>query len=285
MKMVFLGTSAGEQYPGFWCHCENCEKARRLGGKNRRKNSCVWIAADTMIDFPAETFMQAERYGIEPARARYVLFTHSHEDHFFPYVFGWRRMPKGMQLPPPKNLAGPRFSEVTPIHIYGNEKVCAGIGKWVRGDLTEYALELTRVEAFHSYEIGPMRVTPVLANHPDGDQRGLNYIVHREGKTFFYGLDTGWFLDESYREIARHRYDLVVMEGTFGFGAEAECHMNLRKLVEAHRRFEKDGLLNPKALFCASHLCPHFTPVHDEVAPVMAKDGITVAYDGMVVEL
>jgi len=35
--------------------------------------------------------------------------------------------------------------------------------------------------------------------------------------------------------------------------------------------------------FCASHIAPHFTPVHDEIAPALAEKGITVAYDGMVV--
>ena len=58
MEFTFLGTSAGEQYPGAWCKCENCEKARRLGGRNIRKNSCAWLAPDCLIDFPGDIFMQ-----------------------------------------------------------------------------------------------------------------------------------------------------------------------------------------------------------------------------------
>ena len=44
-------------------------------------------------------------------------------------------------------------------------------------------------------------------------------------------------------------------------------------------------LLQPGALLCATHIAPHFTPVHDEIAPVMQQKGISIAYDGMTVEL
>lgn len=40
----------------------------------------------------------------------YLLVTHSHEDHFHPWILGWRRMPSGMTFPPQKTVVGPRFS-------------------------------------------------------------------------------------------------------------------------------------------------------------------------------
>ena len=145
MEFVFLGTSAGEQYPAFWCRCETCEKARRLGGKNIRKNSCAWIAPDTLIDFPSEIFMQAERYGIQIVDAQYLLFTHSHEDHFYPYLFGWRHMPSATPLPPPQTITSARFSELKLLRIYGNEQVCAGISEYVRSDIEEHAMQVNQV--------------------------------------------------------------------------------------------------------------------------------------------
>ena len=150
---------------------------------------------------------------------------------------------------------------------------------------SEFAVEIHRLRPYESTELGPMTVVPLLANHPDGDGRGYNYVIKRDGRTILYALDTGWFLPETLAEIERLSFDLAVVEGTFGCGAEAECHMNFRKLEEARRLFEEKGLLKPGALFCASHLAPHFMPVHDEIAPVMAEKGITVAYDGMRVEL
>ena len=286
MQFIFLGTSAGEQYPGFWCRCENCEKARKLGGRNIRRNSCAWLAGDTLMDFGVEIFMQADRFGVQVIDAQYLLVTHSHEDHFCPYLLGWRRMPVDMELPPPKTVVGPRFSPLHTLHIYGNKPVCDGVRQYVRGDEAEWAVEINEVEPFHEYEAGPMRIIPLRANHPDQDgHTGLNYIIHREGRTILYATDTGWFLPETYAEIAKHRYDLAVVEGTFGFGADCDGHMDFRKLEKARQQFDRDGLLKPGAHFCATHIAPHFTPVHDEVAPMMAEKGVTVAYDGMTIDL
>ena len=286
MEFMFLGTSAGEQYPGFWCRCQNCEKARARGGRNIRRNSCAWFAGDTLLDFGVEVFAQAERFGVHVIDTRYLLVTHSHEDHFCPYLLVWRRMPADMSLPPPRNAVGPRFSPLDTLHIFGNEPACEGARQYVRGDVEEWATAITQVEPFQEFEAGPMRVVPLRANHPDrGGHAGLNYIIHREGRTILYAVDTGWFLPDTYAEIAKHRYDLAVVEGTFGFGADAEGHMDFRKLERMRRLFDQDDLLKPGALFCATHIAPHFTPVHDEIAPVMAQKGVTVAYDGMVVEL
>ena len=33
MKITFLGTGAGEGYPGLWCQCVHCSYARKHGGK------------------------------------------------------------------------------------------------------------------------------------------------------------------------------------------------------------------------------------------------------------
>ncbi len=272
MEFIFLGTSAGEQYPGFWCRCENCEKARQLGGKNIRKNSCAWISPETLIDFPAEIFMQAERYAVPVIDTEYLLFTHSHEDHFYPYYFGWRRR-------------GARITELRPLQIYGNEQVCGGISELAGEDLSGLALEVNPIEPFNEYPVGPMQIVPLVANHPDGEGRGLNYIIHREGKTILYALDTDWFLPETYDAINSFTYDLVVIEGTFGLRAEATGHMNLAKVEQAYQLFQQDNLLKPEALFCVSHMSPHFTPIYDEIAPVMAEKGITIAYDGMKIEI
>lgn len=36
MKIKYWGTGASEGLPAVFCDCENCQKARRLGGKNIR---------------------------------------------------------------------------------------------------------------------------------------------------------------------------------------------------------------------------------------------------------
>ena len=43
MKLTFLGTGAGETYPGYWCECPHCTYARKHRGKNLRTNSSMVI--------------------------------------------------------------------------------------------------------------------------------------------------------------------------------------------------------------------------------------------------
>lgn len=50
MKLTFLGTGAGEGYPGLWCKCPHCDYARKHGGKNIRANSCAVIDEDMLLD-------------------------------------------------------------------------------------------------------------------------------------------------------------------------------------------------------------------------------------------
>ena len=58
VKVTFIGTSAGEGYPGVWCECVNCRKARQWGGRNIRGNACSMIDDDFLIDFSAHFVAQ-----------------------------------------------------------------------------------------------------------------------------------------------------------------------------------------------------------------------------------
>jgi phosphoribosyl 1,2-cyclic phosphodiesterase len=49
MKLTFLGTSAANAYPEAFCNCENCQRARLLGGKSLRKRSAALINDDLLI--------------------------------------------------------------------------------------------------------------------------------------------------------------------------------------------------------------------------------------------
>ena len=57
MRLTFLGTSAGENYPALWCNCPNCVYARRHGGKNIRQNTCTMLDDDVMLDLSNHAYM------------------------------------------------------------------------------------------------------------------------------------------------------------------------------------------------------------------------------------
>ena len=49
MKLTFLGTGAGETYPGYWCECPHCTYARKHRGKNLRTNSSMVIDEELLF--------------------------------------------------------------------------------------------------------------------------------------------------------------------------------------------------------------------------------------------
>ena len=55
MKIQYLGTAAAEGYPALFCECENCTKAKQLGGKNIRSRSQALIDDKLLIDYNADT--------------------------------------------------------------------------------------------------------------------------------------------------------------------------------------------------------------------------------------
>ena len=65
MKLTFLGTGAGEGYPGLWCRCPHCDYARRHGGKNLRANSCAVIDERVLLDVGPACFDNAARFGVD----------------------------------------------------------------------------------------------------------------------------------------------------------------------------------------------------------------------------
>ena len=287
MYFQFLGTSAGEQFPGLWCQCPTCTKARELGGRNIRSNSCAFLSPDCMLDMGAEAFQQARKFGAPIVDIQYLFMTHSHEDHFYPQHLLWRWMTPGQELPPGHDTFGPRFSELPMLHVYGNADVCARLAP--RLDTADgeerYRMRLHPVEYGRQGQAGDITYLPLEGNHRDRTCNSVNYVLQRDGRTILYALDTGWFHDHTYELIKRYRYDLVVIEGTFGYGMDSAGHFNLKKLERAIECFQRDNLLREGARFCASHICPHFSPVHDEYAPILAKKGITLAYDGMKLDL
>ena len=90
MKLHYLGTAAAEAIPAVWCNCEVCKKIRKTRGKDVRTRSQVLINDDLMVDFPQDSYMHMLQNDLEFYKLKYVIFTHSHQDHFYPEEFAMR---------------------------------------------------------------------------------------------------------------------------------------------------------------------------------------------------
>ena len=307
MKLTFLGTAAGEGYPGLWCDCKNCRYAREHGGKNVRENSCAALDGDVLLDLNMTAFSQARRFGVDLRRARVLLVTHAHEDHFTPQHLYWRRMPAGadaLTWEQQHDVGAPRFTRLPRLHIAGpryalsalrEKELHGGVptaqGGGGEGVWSDEAgdMDFTVVRAGERLtfpDVADLAVTPVRALHGPEADFTFNYVIERGGKTLLYALDTGGYDDEMRAVLSRFCFDAVVLEGTCGLTRrDPGGHMNAQKDREMVRYLESHGLLRAGARVYLSHLSPHWAPPHDAYAPMMAAEGMTVAYDGLTVSV
>lgn len=286
--IIFLGTSAGEQFPGMWCNCANCRRSRELGGRNIRRNSSMFIAPNILIDFPPTIPDQALKAGVDLTDIEHLFVTHDHEDHFMPWYFEWRRFPKDRHLPPRMGEFGPLFSIPKTLHLYGNQSVLDKTMVHIQNNPEEHFMELHLMEPGKAVVIDDnFTVIPVHANH-DPRQVCLNYIFIKDGKTILYASDTAWFLPETWDILKQYQFDVVVMEGTFAFNDQYDAtqpgHCNFTVNKQALDLFTEQNMLKPNAPFVITHTGPHHAPPHDDIADELKAMGLTLAYDGMKLE-
>ena len=285
MKLTFLGTSAGEEFPGIWCECDCCTRARELGGKNIRRNSCVMFGGDAMIDMGKTAHMQAERFGLNMRGIKTLLVTHSHKDHLDLHTMWARQMGRGCDTMTPderKTTASPRFSKAPVLDLYGSDQVEACLKSEL--DLDACGVNFIKVSPYENHTARGMEIFTLDGNHPDGDGRSINFIVKRDGVTFLYLTDTGWPFDKTLEEIAKCKYNFVIAEGTFGLGMDSQYHMNLDKSVRLLDFFNTNGLWKNEPDYYLTHICPHWSPPYDDYLPIVEATGFKLAYDGMEIE-
>ena len=212
MQLTFLGTGAGEGYPGLWCRCPHCTYARKTGGKNIRGNSCAVIDGQLMLDIGPMGFLNAARFQVDLTQAGMLLITHPHPDHLYPYHLHWRitdddalSLPFGEQM----HRFGPRFTNVPELHIYGNACVEKALSTQL-DDFSRMKASFTRIREGETFTDNGYTVTPVRGNHHEPGF-AHSYIIQKAGKTMMYALDSGIFDGDMLELVGRYQYDLIVM--------------------------------------------------------------------------
>jgi phosphoribosyl 1,2-cyclic phosphate phosphodiesterase len=266
MRLLFLGTAAAEAYPAAFCACDNCERARRLGGRSVRHRSALLVDDDLLIDLGPDVIAAALAYGLRLQRLRTVLITHVHADHFDADALRWRA---------PEFRAG----ELPQLTIYGAPPIAGIIAALPDPpELDKLALTVIAVAPFARFEAHGARVWAFPARHSTVGP--LLYAVERAGTKLLYASDTGAPREETWRAWAEHEFDIMVMEQTMGAGSSAG-HTNLEQIAAHRARALKEGILKPGGRFIATHVGHFNNPGHEELAAWLGRDGVEVAYDGM----
>ena len=126
-------------------------------------------------------------------------------------------------------------------------------------------------------------ITPLPAAHADSEQAFL-FLIEKDGKTLFYGNDTGCF-DETidrYLVTQGKHIDLLSLDCTKGdTDATYHTHMSMAEGRQIADRFAKLGLIDESTLLYYTHFSHHCGMIYDELKLAAQKYGFRVACDGL----
>lgn len=271
MKLRILGTAAAEGWPGLFCECGACRKARAARGKNIRTRTSLMIGNKYKIDFPPDTYMHVLRDNIDLTRLEHLLISHGHPDHFYPEDLWMRREPFAY------------ISRRRSLTVYGDRLVIERMQQ-LGYDWASAGVITRKLEPYTAYEIGEMRVTPLSAAHfPEGN--AFNYVCTLQGKTLLYGIDSGPYSELTWNALKEFKLDVVLLDCTNGSLPDSSTHTGVRGVVSIKRELIRQGSATEKTLFVATHFSHNGGLLHEELKQALADEGIVVAYDGMEIQL
>ncbi len=267
MKITLLGTGAAEGWPGLFCDCSVCQYARATGGKNIRSRASAIIDGVLKVDLPPDLHMQAVQNSLNLRELRYLLVTHSHDDHLCPtelqYMGQWfttEALPETLRIVGPSPALNRIRREV---------------------DISRLPVCLTTALPDHLLSFEDYRITAIEAVH-DPSQLCLNYIIKaQDGTQILYASDTGWYTETTWQFLERQEFDAVIAECTKGpIPTEYTGHLDMYQVIEMKSRLQRAGSINENTPFVATHFSHMGGANHEQLEAVLGQHGIITAFDG-----
>jgi phosphoribosyl 1,2-cyclic phosphate phosphodiesterase len=274
MELLLLGTAAAEGWPAPFCECPNCQKARRRGGPNLRSRSGALLDDNFKIDFNADTLLHMQRASRSLASLKTLVFTHQHSDHFMPRELHWV-CPPYSQTPPAQ-----------PIAIYANAPIISTLREnpvLPQGDNEYFALH--QMEPFQSVTTDEGdEVLPLPADHVEG---AFVLRIKREGKTIFYGHDSGLYPPETLEALSDGTpLDIALLDCTCGgLKTGNRGHMDTEGVTQMAQELRQRGAITEKTRVVATHFSHNGGLLHEELVQAFSPHKIEVAFDGMTIEV
>ena len=269
MKIKFLGTAAAEGWPGIFCTCDTCQKARTLKGKNYRSRFSIMIDDEYKIDFPPDSYYHMIREELDFTKLRHLFISHPHSDHLASFEFDFRRIWF-------TNMRGDM-----PLTVYGWKKSIDEI----KNSCEENDMNLPtyyEVKPFEKIDANEFYVYPLPANHMREYDKPYIYLFERkkDHKTFLCAHDTGDFFEDVWEFLKGFKLDIVSIDCTHGKHSVNMNHLGCQNVVDVKRKLEELNIFN-NGIFIANHFSHNGGLVHHEMEEFFKKYNILVAYDGM----
>ena len=256
MDFIFLGTCACDYSPLL----ETTYKD--VFDKDARRSSCALVDGKYLIDCGYHCMDELRIAKVNPAQITDIFVTHFHSDHY-------------------------NAEHIRQIAAASERKLRV----WVRFDAKTSDIEGVEwmyMQKATQYIVDEnVKVTGLLANH-DADFFPQHILLEVDGKKIFYALDGAWFLHETYYALKGAGLDLLVLDCTCG-DYEGDYRIGEHNTIPMIRlmlpSFKKWGTIAENARVYASHLAPSLHKSHEETVEILQKDGIGVAYDGLILSV
>lgn len=277
MRIKYLGTAAAEGVPGIFCDCENCKRARKLGGKNIRTRSQAILDDTLLIDFPADTYMHFLRFNLPLTKIKSCIITHSHMDHLYPVEFemrinGYAHVDSG-----------------EPLTLYSAESGYNMVKEVIdRYNISEQDLRAVLIKPFETFEADGYRITPIKASH-DPKSTPVVFAIEKDGKRLLYFNDTSALCEESMeclKTFSDQPFDLISLDCTEACNEMNYVgHMNLKRCIATRKVFYEIGVADEHTEFVLNHFSHNGkNGIYDDFAKIAAEEDFLVSYDGMELE-
>lgn len=285
--MIFLGTGASEMIPNPMCGCDVCRRAQASSDlRERRLRTSFLLDEENLIDCGADVTSACVREGISLQNLKNIFLTHTHLDHFSTVTL------ENLQM---------CITEPPKLNIFMSQHAYDGIhrlGKVLVGqEYTNYPETAKKwpaqctfvpVKPYQEFWVDDMAVSAVVGRHRGmfNDEKSLNYVFRKGGKTFFYASDTGLFYPETFEYLKGQHLDAMAVECTFGKAAisrEAH-HLNLEHPFETIDCLIGQGTVDDDTMIYLTHIGHKGGLLHEELNEVVQRrygGHVCVAYDGL----
>ncbi len=273
MQFRYLGTAAAEGVPAIFCECEQCQIARRLGGRNIRHRSGAIVNDDVLIDMAPDLYAMKLALDLDLTRVRHIVLTHAHSDHFAGYELE-------MLLPGYAHI-----HDRQPVTLYGSaytgECVREAMAKIGAGAFVGVA-DFCEVEPYAPFPAGGVTFTALPAVH--GCPGSYLYLVEQDGVRLLYGNDSGRLKPEVVAYLCeRGPLTHASLDSTKGVLTQDhyDGHMSFDEVCQQRDELLRLGAADQSTRFVCNHFSHNGVRPYDELAAMMAPRGFEIAYDGM----
>ena len=150
----------------------------------------------------------------------------------------------------------------------------------------ELNIKLHQVSPLECFTVGPYSVMAFPANHAPG-LGAMLYSVSANGRSVFYGTDTGTLLEGTWQAFRNQKmqFDVVTLDHTYGKNQVGTDHLSADEVIEHARRLRADGVLKPNGRVFATHIAHEGNPPHPELVAFAKQHGYEVAHDGLILTI